>query len=281
MRGEQLSDAIVYEKLNVLKKDFFGYVERNTDKVDSNLPVFFGYVISALKTSFPDISDESYDEFIDSITYKVLDVSHNVSDSDFIRKVMANAIRVKKQKNADLGINIVVGLKLLKVGDCSGALAYLKKYSVLDAKLGTVVAYCYYVQSLQEFSGEKREHTRPGEMELLAREKMLELARLQPPIKRLKQLEIEDSAFLENIFWQMIFFGLEWFPSEVWFIEVGLKNAAAMNQPEMRKRLLDIGSERFYMDKNILREMFYYKLENRDARGAAGVVNQFLETASQ
>jgi len=31
------------------------------------------------------------------------------------------------------------------------------------------------------------------------------------------------------------------------------------------------------MDKNILREMFYCKLENRDAGGAAGVVNQFLK----
>jgi len=86
MRGEQLSDAIIYEKLNVLKKDFFGYFERNTEKVDTNLPVFFGYVISALKTSFPDISDESYDEFIDSVTYKVLDVSRNAGYSDYTEK---------------------------------------------------------------------------------------------------------------------------------------------------------------------------------------------------
>jgi len=56
----------------------------------------------------------------------------------------------------------------------------------------------------------------------------LNLQTSTPPIKRLKQLDIEDSAFLKNIFWQ-IFFGLEWSPSEVWFIEIGLKNAAAMN----------------------------------------------------
>ena len=53
MRGEKLSDAIVYDKLKLLKKDFFGYIERNTVKVDANLPVFYGYVISAVEASFP------------------------------------------------------------------------------------------------------------------------------------------------------------------------------------------------------------------------------------
>ena len=85
MRGEQLTDAIVYDKLNLLKKDFSGYIERNTGKVDSNLPVFFGYVISALEKSFPDLSDESYDDFIDSITFKVLDASSNINDFEYIR----------------------------------------------------------------------------------------------------------------------------------------------------------------------------------------------------
>jgi tetratricopeptide (TPR) repeat protein len=118
---------------------------------------------------------------------------------------------------------------------------------------------------------------RPGEMELFARELMLNLARIQPPVNKLKQLEIDDPAFLEKIFWQMIFIGLEWFPSERWFVEVGLKNAAYTDDAEMRKRLLDIGSERFYTDSHFLREMYYYKLENRDAAGAAGVVNQLIK----
>ena len=54
MRERRLSDAIIYDKLNLLKKDFYGYIERNTVKVDANLPVFFGYVISALENSFPE-----------------------------------------------------------------------------------------------------------------------------------------------------------------------------------------------------------------------------------
>jgi hypothetical protein len=278
MRGEQLSDAILYDKLNLLKKDFYGYVEHHTAKVDANLPVFYGHVISALENSFPDLADDLFDEFIDGITYKVLDASRETDDFEYIRKVMASALRSKKRKNAEMGINIVVGLKLLKKGDCIHALEYLKDYSLIDAKLGIAIAHCYYLLSRCEFRNDDNQSMlrRPGEMELLAREKMLSLAHEHPPLHRLKQLEIEDSAFLEKIFWQMIFLGLEWFPSERWFIEVGLKNAIDSGNSDMRKCLLDIGSERFYTDMLVLREMYNYKLETRDAGGAAGVVNQMI-----
>lgn len=279
MRGEKLSDAIVYDKLHLLKRDFSGYIERNTAKVDSNLPVFFGYVISALESSFPNLPDDTYDEFIDGITFKVLDTSTNFDDFEYVKRVMANAIRFKKKKNAEMGINIVIGLKLVKAGDHGHALDFLKKYAMLDAKLGTVVAYCYYVLSHREFKKDDASimNHRPGEMELLARELMLNLARKHPAVNILPQLEVDDPSFLEKIFWQMIFTGLEWFPSEKWFVEVGLQNAAFTHDAEMRKRLLDIGSERFYNDSRFLREMYYYKLENRDAAGAAGVVNQMIK----
>jgi hypothetical protein len=279
MRGEQLTDAIVYDKLNLLKKDFSGYIERNTAKVDENLPVFFGHMISALEKSFPDITDELYDEFIDSITFQILDASANSNDFEYIKKVILNALRLKKRKNADIGINLVVGLKLLKNGDYGHALDFLKRYGTLDAKIGVVVAYCQYVLSLREFKKEEaiQRNQRPGEMELLARETLLNLARIKPQVNELRQLDVDDPAFLEKCFWQMIFLGIEWFPSEIWFIEVGLKNAKIMENGEMKKRLLEIGSERFYSDKVFLREMYYFKLENRDAGGAAGVVNQLIK----
>jgi len=278
MRGEKLSDAIAYEKLNLLKKDFLGYIKSNTEKVDANLPVFYGHVISALENSFPDISDESYDEFIDLITFEVLDASKNSGESDYIRKVVSNALRFKKKKDAETGINIVVGLKLLKVGDFSQAIEYLKNYRNLDAKVGTAVAYCYYVLSLRDFrSGdESAKSQRPGEMELLARETLLTLAHESTPVNKLKQLELEDPSFLEKFFWQMIFLGLEWFPSERWFIELGLENASLLHDTDMRKRLLDISSERFYNDFHFLRVMYYYYLDNRDASGAAGVLNHLI-----
>jgi len=278
MQGEKLSDAIAYEKLNLLRKDFYGYIDRHSDKVDANLPVFYGYVISALENSFPHISDETHDGFIDSVTFKLLDVSRNAGDFEFIRKTLANAIRFKKRKDAETGLDVVAGLKLVKNGDCIHAIEYLKKYATLDAKLGTAVAHCYYALSLREFKTDdelSRKH-RPGEMELLAREVMLDLASVQPPLNRTHQLEIDDPAFLEKIFWQMIFVGLEWFPSERWFIEIGLKNASATANAGMRKRLLELGAERFYTDFPFLREMFYFRLEQRDAGGAAGIVNQMI-----
>jgi hypothetical protein len=278
MRGEKLSDAIVYDKLNLLKKDFFGYIRNNTEKVDSNLPVFYGHVVSALENSFPDIPDETYDEFIDQITFEVLDASKNSGDFEFVRKVIHNALRFKKKKDAETGVNIVVGLKLLKSGDYPHAIDYLKYYCNLDAKLGTAVAYCYYTLSLREFKSddESAHNQRPGEMELLARETLLDLAHKSAPLQKMKQLELEDPSFLEKFFWQMIFLGLEWFPSERWFLEIGLENAALVNDTEMRKRLLDISSERFYNDFHFLRVMYYYYLDNRDASGAAGVLNHLI-----
>jgi hypothetical protein len=278
MRGEKLSDAIVYEKLNMLKKDFIGYIRSNTEKVDSNLPVFYGHVVSALENSFPDVPDESYDEFIDQITFEVLDASKNSSDFEFIRKVIHNALRFKKKKDAETGVNIVVGLKLLKAGDFAHAIDYLKNYRNLDAKVGTAVAYCYFALSLREFRGddESAKTQRPGEMELLARETLLNLAHTSTPLNRMKQLDLEDPSFIEKYFWQMVFLGLEWFPSERWFLEVGLENAALLHDTGMRKRLLDISSERFYNDFHFLRVMYYYYLDNRDASGAAGVLNHLI-----
>ncbi|MFA4876539.1 MAG: hypothetical protein WC586_03930 [Methanoregula sp.] len=279
MRGEKLSDAITYDKLHLLKKDFDGYIDRNTQKVDANLPVFYGYVISAIESSFPDLPNNAYDEFIDSITFKVLDASANTGDFEYIKKVMANAVRFKKNKGAEQGVNIVVGLKLLKSGDFIHALTFLKKYAVLDAKLGTAVAYCYHVLSLREFKKDdpdSKSH-RPGEMELFARELMLILAKQKPGVNQVRQLELDDPAFLEKIFWQMLLTALEWFPSEKWFVEIGLANAVMTGNAEMRKRFLEMGAERFYNDIQFLREMYYYKLESRDAAGAAGIVNQLLK----
>jgi hypothetical protein len=280
MRGEQLSDAIVYDKLHVLKKDFNGYIERNSVKVDANLPVFFGYVVSALESSFPNLGDDDHDEFIDSITFKVLDTSRNIADFDYIKRVKTNALRFKKMRNAEQGINIVIGLRLVKAGDFVHGLEFLKHYASLDVKLGMAVAYCYYTLSLREFRKDDEspaKNLRPGEMELFAREMLLKLAKSRTPLNSLKQLEVDDPSFLEKIFWQMIFIGLEWFPDEIWFVETGLKNAVATNDAAMRKRILEIGTERFYTNINILREMYYYYLENRDPASAAGVVNQLIK----
>jgi hypothetical protein len=278
MRGEKVSDAIDYDKLNLLQKDFYGYIARNTEKVDANLPVFYGHVISALENSFPDISDDAHDVFIDHVTFDVLNTSRNANDFVYINKVIQNAIRFKKRKDAETGVDIVVGLKLVKTADFAHAIDFLKKYHNLDIKIGTTLAFCYYALSLRDIKKNDTplEIQRPGEMELLARETMLSMARNPPPLNKVKQLEMDDPSSLEKIFWQMIFLAIEWFPSERWFIEVGLENAARSHDTEMRKVLLDISSERFYNDIQFLRVMFYYYLDKRDAGGAAGVLNHLI-----
>jgi len=278
MRGEKLSDAIDYDKLNLLQKDFSGYIARNTEKVDANLPVFYGHVISALENSFPDISDDTHDEFIDQITFEVLNASRNTNDFAYLNKVIQNAIRFKKRKDAETGVNIVVGLKLVKNADFAHAIDFLKKYRNLDTKIGTTLAFCYYALSLKDIKKNESvsEIQRPSEMELLARETMLSLARNPAPLNEVKQLEMDDPSILEKIFWQMLFLAIEWFPSERWFIEAGLENAARSHDTEMRKVLLDISSERFYNDIQFLRVMFYHYLDNRDAGGAAGVLNHLI-----
>ncbi|HVN74397.1 MAG TPA: hypothetical protein VMT44_07390 [Methanoregula sp.] len=278
MQGEKLSDAIQYEKLALLIKDFFGYIDRNTAKVDANLPVFYGYVVSALDQSFPDISDEKYDRFLDSITFRVLYTSKNAGDPEYVRRVMTSAARLRKNRDNDPGLGIAAGLSLLRTGDYTHALGFLKNHWSVDAKIGMAVAWCHYQLSLREDNADQQSPVRrPGEKELLARETMLALAGAHPPVNPASLPEIEDPSFLETIFWEMIFNGLEWFPSEQWFVEEGLRNAGLTHNQAMRKRLLDIGAARFYTDKNVLRELYAYRLENRDASGAAAMVSQLLQ----
>ena len=97
----------------------------------------------------------------------MLDTSASFNDFAYVRKVMANAIRSRRTKMQRSASKIVVGLKLLKSGDYVHALDFLKKYATLDAKLGTAVAYCYYVLSFREFKkdDETVKNHRPGEME--------------------------------------------------------------------------------------------------------------------
>lgn len=279
MRGEKLSDAIAYNKLNLLRNDFFGYIERNTAKVDANLPVFYGYVISALEQSFPEITDEAYDDFLDSITFKVLDESKNATSVAYIQKVTASALRAKKRQNADVGINIMIGLTLLKHDHCENALPYLKPYALRDSLLGMAVAYCYQktARAMSAAAEQHPERDRSGEMELLCRELLLALAKSQPPAQVLPQLNLDDLSWLDKPFWQMILAALSWFPEERWFLALGLEKAKKSGNSAMRTKLLEIAGTRFYTDITFLREVYLQKLEQRDAGGAAGIINQMMK----
>ncbi len=71
MDEEWQPDALVRVKLNQMKKDFFDYIEKNSEKIDLNIPVFFGHVVATLEKALPDVNDDLYDRFIDNITVRV------------------------------------------------------------------------------------------------------------------------------------------------------------------------------------------------------------------
>ena len=53
MDQECQPDAIIRLKLDQLKSDFFEYIEKNSDKIDANIPVFYGQVIATLEKALP------------------------------------------------------------------------------------------------------------------------------------------------------------------------------------------------------------------------------------
>jgi hypothetical protein len=278
VRGEKLTDAIRYEKLDVMKKDLSLYIEKNISKIDSNLPVFFGHIISVVDQSFPDLDDAAYDEFIDDIAYRVLETSPKASDIEFIERLNDNANRWKRKKGGKASLNILAGLKLMAVGKYRDAISYLSNYWKYDARIGFYIAYCYYQLSRQEPSVTAPTGKRPpSEMELYAREQLLDLARVKPPIYRLRQLDIRDSPLMKEAFWLMIARSLEWLPNERWFAMIGLEKAKRDRNEDMRRKLLNFATERFFNDMFFLREHFSLKLEDRDGVGAAGVVKQMRQ----
>jgi hypothetical protein len=277
METERQPGGSLEERLDLLKKDFFTYIEKNSAKVDANLPVFFGYVIASLDPFAPEISDQAYDEVFDEITLKLLDESKKASDLAFIEKVCTNAIRAKKRSDARTGIDIAAGIKLMKLQEFAHAVTYLKNYTERDAIIGAAVAYCYYMLSLQEIARRNQAPGMRGDAELLAREQMLAIARKGIPIGALSGFARQDEEWLTRAFWLMISSAIEWFPNEKGLINLGLQKAAKDGNKEMRLELLKIANERFFDDMDFLRESFYLRLEERDAIGAAGIVKQMLQ----
>lgn len=278
MREERLSDAIQYEKLDLMKNDFFGYIEHHSAKVDENLPVFYGHVLAALENSFPDLDDLAFDTFIDMITFKVLDSSVHGGEVEFISKVQVNAGRAKRKSRGTAGIDIMAGLNLLKKGDYLHAGPYLRRYAALDAMIGIAAAYCSYMLAQDHrdtsMGGELRPDVRE---EMEAREQMAELARLKVPIRGLYHPDTIDTTWMDRAFWTMVQVSLDWFPEERWFLKLGTFKARTDGNTKMRGMLLSVSVERFYDDMYFLRELYYFRLEQRDAGGAAGVVKQMMQ----
>ncbi|MDO9326176.1 MAG: hypothetical protein Q7T80_14595 [Methanoregula sp.] len=279
MDQEWQPDAIVRIKLDQIKRDFFDYIEKNIDKIDANIPVFFGHVIATLEKTLPDINDDLHDKFIDTITARVLDFSKRSSEIPFVEKLFDHAIRNKRKRKGRTIYDIMLGLKMINSGKYTEAIEQLKPHRAVDALICPAISYCFFVLSTQQGAAPDAPENirRPNPMALAAREQMIELIRLNPPINRLKDLDVVDDPRINKIFWFMLKQAIEWFPSERELIRIGLEKASRDNKSDIKEELLGIAIERFSNDMYFLRELYKLKLEQRDAGGVAGVVKQMTQ----
>jgi len=279
MDQECLPDAIIRLKLDQLKSDFFEYIEKNSDKIDANVPVFYGQVISTLEKAVPGVSDDLYDRFVDSITLRVLEKSKMSGDISFVEKLFDYAERNRRRKTGKTLYDIVLGIKLISTEKYTEAIERLKKYRNVDALICPALAYCYLVRAPAQRGEPNPEDLARGPMPsaLAAREQLIELIRLNPPVNRLREMGIGDDPGINRIFWFMMEKAIEWFPENREFLRIGIEKASKDGKHDIREELLGIAVERFFGDMYFLRELYRLKLEDRDAGGVAGVVKQMTQ----
>ncbi|MBP2145192.1 hypothetical protein J2129_000646 [Methanofollis sp. W23] len=278
MRGETLSEAVHYDKIETLKQDFFGYIQSNHHKIDEKLPVFYGHVVSTLESSFPHLDPGDHDTFLDAISFKILETSPRGSDPTFVDRVVEHAARLKRGKNPRAGVEIAAGFRMMKAGEFAHALPYLRKYRSRDPLIHIALAYCYYALSLSEVAQLKNIKA-PSEMELRAREQMLELARTHQTVA--SSLPYTADPALTRIFWLMTSSAIDWFPSNPAFIKLGLEKAHTDHNHEMRRETLKIALTRFGNNMGVLREAFQFAIDEGDGTGAADIVKQMLQQAPE
>ncbi len=257
MAEEWRPDAVLKAKTSQVKLEFFDYIEKNIDRIDANIPVFFGQVAATLDSSLPGIPDEMHDQFINSVTMKVLESSKKSGDIAAVEKLFDYAIRNMRGRKGRAVYDIILGLRLVTDGRFADAIEHLRKYRNVDAILCPAIAYCYYMLSTQQPGSEGTPPPAlPRDLALAAREQMMELVTLKPPVNRLKSYDVAEDAGITKIFW---------------FMATKDRNA------DIREELLTIAIERFCNDMHFLREMYFLKLEQRDAGGLAGVVKQMTQ----
>lgn len=279
MDQECQPDAIIRLKLDQLKSDFSEYIEKNIDKIDTNIPVFYGQVITTLEKALPAVNDDLYDRFIDSITLRVLESSKLAGDLSHVQKLFDYAERHKRRKTGRTLYDIVLGINLINTEKYAEAIERLKKYRGADALICPALAYCYLAGSPLPAGGSDAENPSrgPAPDALAAREQMIELIRLNPPVNRLREMGIGDDPGINRIFWIMLKKAIEWFPENREYLRVGIEKASAEGRRDIREKLLGLATERFFNDMFFLRELYRLNLENRDAGGVAGVVRQMTQ----
>jgi hypothetical protein len=175
--------------------------------------------------------------------------------------------------------DIILGFKLIDLGKYNQAAEVLTKYRTTDAIICTAISYCYYALSEEHLNegGVPAPSRRPSEKALAAREQMIELVRLRPPVNRLKFPHVLQELKINKVFWYMVRLAIDWFPTEVEFLKIGLEKAKKDGNKDMRGELLKIASERYFSDMFFLRDLYHFKIESRDASGATAVVRQMMQ----
>lgn len=278
MDDEWQPDAVLDIRIANIKKELMEYVENNSEKIDNNIPMFYGYVLSVIESSIPAISDVAHDRLIDELTVKVLEASKKSGDVEYIERLFNYAVRMRRRQTGHMLFDIILGFKLIDLAKYNPAIDILKKYRTIDSIICTAIAYCYYILS-EEYQGDglPQGNRRPSEMALHAREQIIELARLRPPVNRLKFPQVVQELKVNKIFWFMIRLAIDWFPAEVEFLKIGLEKAKKDQNREMRGELLKIASERYFNDMFFLRDLYHFRIEARDANGATAVVRQMMQ----
>ncbi len=277
-RGEKLSDAVQYEKIEALRRDLFSYINQNSEKISSNLPVFFAHVISALDNGFSTIDDAAHDEFIDSIASAVMEKISPGTEREVIERIISNAARSKRKPSSKASLKILAGIRLLSAGAYRESLEYFDDYWRYDSRIGFYRAFCYYKLSSEEKSRTGGKESQTGkDYEMAAREQLIELVKAKPPMYRVRQVDYITTPETENAFWFMIKIALWWFPTERWFIRTGIQKAKKDANDEKRMEMLNIATVRFYNDLDFLREAYHLKIDTKDGVGANGLVKQMMQ----
>jgi len=147
MAGEKLSDAIVYEKLNLLKRISLA-ISGATRKKRRNLPVFYGHVVSALEILFR-ISRMNRMTNLSIISRLKCWMQVKQRRFEYVRKVIHNAFASKRKRCGNRG-QYRCWPEITKNGDYPHAIDYLKNYRDLDAKMACSSILLSY-SSLREF----------------------------------------------------------------------------------------------------------------------------------
>ena len=265
-------EALRNRRLEQLRATMDDYIVKNIEQVEANLPIFFGHVAATLDRTFPDLDDRTYDDFIDATTFTLLNAMREAPTGESLEKILRHAMGNKRRRKGRATLDVIVGLRLIDTGNYLQAIEYLARYRAYDGRIAAAIAYSYYALSLAS----RKQSLRPDDLELHAREEMMNLSRTRAPLNRLGIFDRKDNR-LNAIFWFMLDLAFTWFPSDPEFYRIGISRARYEGDTERRQHLLARATERFSDNRFFLTEAFNTRVEMRNGSGAAAIVKQMMQ----